>query len=338
MIDETVLERLLHDEAAAYDVPGDGPQRVLEAAAGDEDRGSRRGWWLGAVAAAVLVAVAVPLARDGGGLPSLGSRTESANDELALRDAPGATYATSADKGGEGAGGGGNELSEYAGPAVDSAHVVRTGETWLEVPERRVRDVLRDVARVAGTHGGYVSESDAETAGDTPRGQLTIRVPAAAYDRAVEDVAALGDVRQSMTRAEDVSDQVNDVAARLRSATATRAQLRTLLSRATTVGDVLNVQTRLDEVQTEIEKLQAQQQSLKDRTSFGTLRVYISPPGTADEAGGFRKAWDDAVDGFVGGFQALVAASGTVAFLLIVAAALFFVARRAYRVWVRGVV
>lgn len=325
MIDETVLERLLHGEAETYDVPPHGPADVLAAATEDEQRRPERLKWAGFVAAAASVVVAAALVgprlttsrmeSGGGGQVGGGVTTvaDNANKQLAEEDrqAPGST---------------------------DGAYVVRTGDTWLEVPKGRVRDVLRDVARVAGTHGGYVSESDAGLSGERPSGSVTIRVPVAAFDRAVEEVGRLGDVREQSVRGEDVSERVTDTAARLRSATATRAQLRALLAKATTVTDVLAVQERLAQVQTEIEKLTATRDSLRDRTSYGTLRVHVSPPGSPDERGGFANAWDDAVDGFVGGFQGLVAVSGTLAFALVVGLAGFFLARRAYRLWVRGVV
>ncbi|HVF04814.1 MAG TPA: DUF4349 domain-containing protein [Frankiaceae bacterium] len=334
MIDESVLERLLRDEAATYDVPEDGPAAVLEAAAVDEDSGPRRSWWLVGAAASVLV-VAGLVAGNAVRPPSLRMPTSFNAGEgttTALTDSGAADkqVAPNEPRGG---------LMATAAPGVAGAHVVRTGELWLEVPKGRVRDALRDVTRVAATHGGYVAESKAEMSAESPSGYVTIRVPVAAFDKAVEDLGRLGDVRHSGTSGEDVTAQVTDTAARLRSAIATRAQLRTLLARATDIGDVLAVQGRIDEVQTQIEKLQATQQSLEDRTSFGTLRVDVSPPGTIDpDREGFGGAWDKAVDSFVGGFEALVAASGTIAFLLLVGAALFFLARRAYRFWVRGVV
>lgn len=337
MIDETVLERLLRDEAATYDVPEGGPAAVLGAAAVDEERRPRRTWLLAGAAAVALVASGL-LVADALRLPI---RMPTALQEDSGTAGGGNTYAPGAgDKQGAP-----NETrgvltdGDAVDPGAAGAHVVRTGELWLEVPKGRVRDALRDVARIAGTHGGYVAESKAEMSADAPSGYVTIRVPVAAFDKAVEDLGRLGDVRHSGTGGEDVTAQVTDTAARLRSAVATRAQLRTLLTRATDIGDVLAVQGRIDEVQTEIERLQAAQDSLKDRTSFGTLRVEVSPPGTIDpDREGFGGAWDKAVDGFVGGFEALLAASGTIAFLLLVGVTLFFLARRAYRFWMRGVV
>lgn len=332
MIDEALLERLLAEEAATYNTPPDGPERVLAAsyaAPPRRSRQSRRAPRL-AAAAVVLIAVAfgVPLVQGGGGRGGISTSapegTRARVDSLAYdKDA--------STSGGAGTPGG---LGEKAGA---DAKVVRTGDLSLEVPKARVADTVRAASAVAAKYGGYVSDSSSETAGEHPVGSVTVRVPVAAFDAAFADLGRLGDVRESGTKGEDVTEQVADTAARLRSLTATRGQLETLLARAKDVGEVLAVQQRMTEVQTQIEQLQAKQKTLADSTSYGTLRVVVQPPD-AGERSGFAKAWHDAVDGFVGGFEWLVAASGSIAFALILSGVLLLLGRAAYRYWVRGVV
>ena len=321
MIDEAVLERLLRDEAETYDVPEGGEAGVLADAAEYEGRrGPRWVGWVAAAAAVVAVAVGVPLtAGDDGGSPSAGrGGVFLANDDA-----------------GKTVGGG----SEYGGGTVapEDPAVVRTGEIGLEVPRSRVADTLLRARRVAAARGGFVAESDSTTDGDHPVGAVTIRVPVKEFDTAVEELSRLGDVRYSGTRGEDVTAEVTDVAARLESLVATRAQLRTLLARATDVADVLAVQQRLTETQTQIEQLQAKQESLAERTTYGTVHVTVSPPGGTDPEG-FAGAWEDARDGFTGGFRGLLAASGTIAFALVVGLVLLLAGRAAYRYWLRGTV
>jgi hypothetical protein len=330
MIDEAELERLLRAEADGWAVPPDGPDDVLAAAASFEEsrRGVRWAPWLAAAAALVALVVALPRTGGVGGV----------SDDTASRAGGGSTVVM------DGANETRDDLSEYdagagSGGKVAPADpaVVRTGEVFLTVPKARVADALREARRVAGARGGFVAESQSATSGDEPNGYVVVRVPVAEFDRAVEELSRLGDVRSLETRGEDVTDQVTDTAARLKSLTATRDQLRALLAKAKDVGEVLAVQQRMTEVQTQIEQLEAKRESLADRTAFGTVRVSVYPPGAMDaEKSGFAKAWADAKDGFVGGFEALVAASGTIAFALVVGGVLLVAGRRAYRYWVRG--
>lgn len=322
MIDEAVLERLLAEEAQTYEVPEDGPQMILDVAAEDGERGPRRTPWLAAAAAAVVLAVGVPLVTTAGDDPMPASRGGS----YAVVDGAAQTY----DSGGKG--------DLYGEPsALNDPAVVRTGDVFLAVPGDDVAETLLAAARIAGKYGGFVAESNTETSGDHPQGHVLVRVPVASFDRAVEDAKRLGDVAHASTRSEDVSGEITDTAARLRSLTATRAQLQSLLKRAASVSEVLAVQERITEVQTEIEKLQAERESLADKTTFGALRVTVGSPG-GGEQGRFERAWDEAVGGFNGGFEWLVSVSGRLAFGLIVVAVALVAGRRAYRYWVRGVI
>ncbi|HEX8003349.1 MAG TPA: DUF4349 domain-containing protein [Mycobacteriales bacterium] len=334
MIDELVLERALRAEAETYAVPEDGPAAVRAAASGRATRRRAtggRGRWLLAGAAAAAAAVV--------GLASTGSLAPAASR---LRSG----YATSAD----GYAGGGKDalldsdsasggVNEQAGaPVAPAARVQRTGDVTVEV--RDVPGTLDALARVANGRGGFVAASTSGGDPESPTGSVTLRVPAAAFDATVADVRRLGDVVALATTGTDVTAQVEDVAARLRSLTAARAQLQQLLSRANTVGEVLSVQERLTTVQTEIEQYQARQKSLEDSTTYGTLRVAVQEPGTSPdrEPTGFAKAWHDAVDGFVSAAQRVVAASGTIAFVLLAGLALALLLRPLYRAWVRRIV
>lgn len=330
MIDEAVLERLLREEADTYVPPPGGPDDILLLAAEETGhRPPRVKWLAGAAAAAAIVAVAVAVPRLPGGTSLSPSAPEQYGGGSTLVMDGATKY--DADSGGR------DDLAYKDAP--DGTNVVHTGEVWLTTSRERVGPALREAARLATAQGGFVAESNAVTATEVPSGFVTMRVPVASFDKTVAEVERLGDVRRSSTDGKDVGTEVADTKARLRSLTATRAQLRALLAEATNVGEVLAVQERITETQTEIEKLQATQASLTDRTTFGTLRVMVSTPDAEEpQDGGFSGAWRDARDGFTGGFEALVRASGTIAFLLVAGGVLLVLARRAYRYWVRGVV
>jgi hypothetical protein len=187
MIDEAVLERLLRDEAATYEPPAHGPDAVLAAAAEQGEGRRDHGRWLAVAAVAVLVVGGVVVA----------GRAGTGTAPMAGRASGGANQVLSEDSETGGGGSGLKPVSDAGGPvAAADPSVVRTGGTWLVVPDSKVSDTLRAAGRVAGAHGGFVSDSQAQTAGDHPSGTVTLKVPVAAYDRAVEDVGRLGDVQQ----------------------------------------------------------------------------------------------------------------------------------------------
>jgi len=115
---------------------------------------------------------------------------------------------------------------------------------------------------------------------------------------------------------------------RLKALVATRDRLSAVLAQAATVGDILAVQDRITQVQTQIEQLQGQQQVLADQASMATLAITLGEPGSTvtepepDHEGGLGQAWDTARRRFGDGIEGLVAWSGPLAIVLIVAAIL----------------
>ncbi|HEV2891084.1 MAG TPA: DUF4349 domain-containing protein [Frankiaceae bacterium] len=364
MIDEAVLERALRAEAETYAVPAGGPDAIRAAAApprasgtaGSRLAGRRRVWW----AAVAAVAVTVGVMAVGGGVAERATSTAGGRARLQSRSADedalgvvpdAAPNAESGRHAGTGSGdtaapglpGGGAAAPAVPGggtaaPALPEAHVVRTGEMTVEV--RDVPRAVAELARLASAQGGFVAGSTSGGDPESPTGSVTLRVPTERFDAAVAEASRLGRIVTSTTSGTDVTAEVTDVDARLRALTAARGQLQTLLARANTVGEVLAVQQRITETQTQIEQLQARQRSLADKTSYGTLRVSVEEPGTTPDEPptGFSKAWHDAVDGFVTAAQGVVAASGTTAFVLLALGALLLLLRPLYRAAVRRIV
>jgi hypothetical protein len=71
---------------------------------------------------------------------------------------------------------------------------------------------------------------------------------------------------------------VVDLQARLENLRAERDRLRTLYERANTTEDVLAVEERLSDVQTEIERTEAGLQNLERQVAYSTITVHLSEP------------------------------------------------------------
>ena len=137
-------------------------------------------------------------------------------------------------------------------------------------------------------------------AGDGPAsGQVTFRVPVDAFEPALRELKALGTYRGERSSTEDVTNQYVDLNGQL---TAWRAQERVylrLLDRAKSVADVIAVQNQLQQVQSNIERLQGQVDHLEDQSSFSTIVLQLREPGAAagKPAGRLARAWATAVNG-----------------------------------------
>ncbi len=192
-----------------------------------------------------------------------------------------------------------------ATPVPGSPRIVRSGELRVNVGKKGFDAAFDRVASIASAHGGFVAGSSTSTVGEARSAEITVRVPADRFDAARRDLAALGKVEHQALRGEDVSGQLVDYDARLKSLNAQEEALRGLLGRATAVGEVLQVQTSLFDVRQQIEQLTAQKQNLEQAASLSTLQVSVFEPGAGfdprpvDDDKGLAHAFERAADGAV---------------------------------------
>ncbi len=192
--------------------------------------------------------------------------------------------------------------------------IVRTGELRVNVGKNGFGAAFDRVASIAAAHGGFVANSSTSTVEKARAGELTVRVPADKFDAARRDLGALGTVESQSLRGEDVSAQLVDYDARLKSLTAQEEALRGLLGKATAVGEVLQVQNSLFDVRQQIEQLQAQKANLEQAASLATLQVSLFEPGAA-----FRPQPTEPEKGLAGALGRAVDAAESVVSGIIVA-------------------
>jgi len=151
---------------------------------------------------------------------------------------------------------------------LDGRKVIYTGNFTVVVC-----DVVRaqDQAKaLAESLGGYVQKMSA--------GTIVIRVPAAKFDRAAEGLRRIGTVAGREILAEDVTESYADLETRLRNARALKDKVLSLLARAATVKEALELEREAARITADIEKLQGQMNRLANLVAYGTLNVAFSSP------------------------------------------------------------
>jgi len=154
----------------------------------------------------------------------------------------------------------------------DDAKIIRTGSLALQVDD--VAKAIGDGRAAIDALGGYVGASRESNHDDQPNATITYRIPVDRWDDAL--TALRGHARkvvEESTDAVEVTDQLVDLAARVRNLRASEDALLAIAARAEKISDVLEVQARLTEVRGQIEQLEAQRTSLQDRVAFATLDV-----------------------------------------------------------------
>jgi len=374
MIDEEVLSKALHDAAETIDLPVDAHERIVaatrvttaDASDARPDRSHRPPSWLRPgrarnvlVAAVVLLVVGISLsvltARGGskgsvaggpvastsqshGAASSAGESAGPASLGPAAPQANGAQRSPSTS--------GSNATGSTSVPPLPSgvvgqpAKVEANGTIDLTIGDGSLQPVLGKLTFLAASEGGFVSSTQALTGGQGSRGTGTgtvvLRVPESAFGSVVTQVQRLGRPTSVSTTATDVTAQYVDLQARITALEASRQQYLTIMSQASSIGDILAVQSQLDTLQSQIEQLQGQLNVLDNETTYGTLTVSLSeaghtPPPVARPSSGLGKAWSTSVHGFVSGFEWLLRIAGPTLFVLLCLAALAVLGRWAWR-------
>ena len=188
------------------------------------------------------------------------------------------------------------------------AKVVKTATLRVQVGKGHFAGAFDRAAAIAAGHGGYVASSSEATVDDkASEGTITIRVPADQFENARRDLGGLGKIQHQELSGQDVTAQLVDYDARIRSLQGQEQALSTLLSRARSVGEVLEVQGQLFNVRQQIEQLQAERANIDAQAEMSTINLTVFEPGAAlsrtepkpEPATGLARSWSRAWDGMI---------------------------------------
>jgi hypothetical protein len=147
--------------------------------------------------------------------------------------------------------------------------IVRTVQLTLQVADPAAAG--RGVRTAVAAAGGLVAEEQADTTG----AWLVLRVPVDRLDRLVDELATTGAVLARTGRTEDATEQVVDLDGRVATQQTSVARVRALLARATSIGDVVAVESELARREADLESLQRRLAALRDRVALATLTVEL---------------------------------------------------------------
>ena len=193
--------------------------------------------------------------------------------------------------------------NDFLGRDVIATAQVTVRTSDVGTAREKVGDLLR-------RYVGYVAEESTERdrLGRTVRSVLQLRVPTDKFDQALgdlEDLAPAVDIDRST---EDVTQQVIDVASRIRTQEISLARLRGFLDKATTVDGIVRLESEIAQREGDLGSLRAQQRQLADLTAESTITVHLVHVSKAKPEPRPRKADTGFLAGLSTGWGAFTAA------------------------------
>ncbi len=160
----------------------------------------------------------------------------------------------------------------------------------MDVNVTSVKGAIQDLQGIAYSLGGYVSDSSVNP---IPAGSMvekgilakqafdatvTLRIPSANFNAALNRISSLGSVISVTTSSRDVTDEYVDLQARVKNLEIVLEQYKNIMKSASKTSDVLDIQSRIDNIQEQIERLKAQVAQTEKQASFALITVHLVEP------------------------------------------------------------
>ncbi|TDC81739.1 DUF4349 domain-containing protein [Micromonospora sp. KC606] len=188
---------------------------------------------------------------------------------------------------------------------VDQRAIVYTGTLRVQVDDvdgsarRGVDAAARRAVAAVTAAGGFVGGDQRRGVDADAEAELELRVPAARFTAFVEELAAYGRQQHREVRTQDVTEETVDLDARIATQRARVDSARRLLSRATSIGDLVSLENEVARREADLASLEAKKRRLADLTALSTITVTfvggdastaVEPTGTGFLVG-LRAGW-----------------------------------------------
>jgi len=155
----------------------------------------------------------------------------------------------------------------------------------LDVVVSSVVKARTSIDAILARHQGYAADLNETDAIDSHALVASLRIPASQLDSAVAEFKNLGHVNKEEQKGEDVSQQHEDLIARLKNARETEERFRDILEHHTgKMEDILEVEQEIARVRGEIEGMEAEQQALEHRVTYATVELLVVDQSAPQDA------------------------------------------------------
>jgi hypothetical protein len=246
----------------------------------------------------VAVAVAVLL----GGLALSGCSSTSSNHSSAPMNAapgapaaPGANGAKAADAAPNGSGTSGNQSTLTP---IQERSIIYTGTITVRVDS--VVPAADQAAAIATGTGGIVAGDNRTIDANRSQATLVLRVPADHFSSTLDALAKLGTESSRQVSADDVTETMIDLDARIADQEASVSRVRALLAQAQSISDIVSIEGELTRRQADLDSLTQRRAKMAGLVDLATITVNLDGPdvqtdtGTGQQTGflaGLRNGW-----------------------------------------------
>lgn len=186
--------------------------------------------------------------------------------------------------------------------------LIRTGSVSLEV--QNLADTKAAVEAWVKKYGGYVANSSEWRNGIS----MTVKIPSRSFEQAMGETSGFGKVKSKNVNSQDVTEQFYDLKTRLETKQVMLERLENYLKGAKDIKDLIEIESKINEVTADLESMQGQMNRLSSQIDFSEISVDARLPANQNESGfvlpdagnSFREFLYNLANFFVGFFFAVL--------------------------------
>jgi len=160
-------------------------------------------------------------------------------------------------------------------PGITDRLVIQESSVSLLV--ENVVDTRNKILEFTNSSGGYMVNVSTSNPQDAPTASVVIRIPAGKLQEALDYFHSLSiKVVSENLVGRDVTDQYIDIEKRIETYENTKARFESILDQATEIDDITRLTREIINMQTQIDSLRGQQESLEQNAALAKLTIYLS--------------------------------------------------------------
>jgi hypothetical protein len=219
-------------------------------------------------------------------------------------------------------------------PSTAESKIIKTARLGFQVES--LEKSKKHIIQLVDAEKGYIANLEETNDRTRIQASFVIRVPAANFDRLVENILKEGKyVSNSKIERRDVTEEFVDLKARMETKKAEEARCREILHQARSVEDILKVENALGSLREDIESKEGRMNYLAHQAEYSTISalVYQTLPFTRppQSEGFFSRLWASLANGWTGLVDFLIGILAIWPLLIIFAILAYFISRRVRR-------
>lgn len=150
--------------------------------------------------------------------------------------------------------------------------LIKTGYLTIEVSDLAKSE--NAVEAWCKQFNGYI----ANTSNSEQFSNFTVKVPSSQFDEAMKAIGEIGIVKNHGISTQDVSEQFYDLQTRLSTKKVMKKNLEKYLSQAKDIKDLLQIETELNSVISDIESMEGRMKRLSNQIDYSTINITMQLP------------------------------------------------------------